>query len=637
MRLPTHLQLAILPLLPVCRGAIYEAFDALPRSKFDYVIVGAGAGGSVLANRLSEDSHISVLLVEAGSSNAGVLNSIVPMFLPLLNPDTPYDWNYTTTPQGGLDGRSINFGSGHMLGGSTSVNYMAYTRGSSEDWDRYARLTGDEGWSWRSIQKYLRRKEKWTPPADNHNTAGQFDPRVHGSTGINSVSLPGFPHPFDSRVIAATKENSSAFPWNLDINSGRPLGVVDSGSILVSECPRIDFEVDSRFWRVPPPEEEQRFSLDSRFCDSASILDPESDQNRCQNRLRIDGESSTLTPPNDSDGGQRSSAATSYLGPDFISRPNLHVLVNSRVTKLVQTGEENGKPALRSILLLSGIGDKNDLTALGIRTVLDNPSVGRNLTDHPLLINQWYANSTGTFDALQRNVSFVMEELAAWEQTQKGLLVNSILSHLIWSRLPDHSFSIPDPSAGPNSAHYELILANGWGRATPIPATGNFIAIGTSISAPTSVGEITLRTSNPFDQPNINPNLIGTDFDVFVMTEAVRAARAFFSAKAWNGYVLGEFDDLAVATDDAKLEQYIRKNSASILHPVGTASMSSQAATFGVVDPDLVVKGISGLRIADASVLPLLPSAHTQVPVYVVAERAADLLKTKYGLLASYP
>jgi choline dehydrogenase-like flavoprotein len=117
------------------------------------------------------------------------------------------------------------------------------------------------------------------------------------------------------------------------------------------------------------------------------------------------------------------------------------------------------------------------------------------------------------------------------------------------------------------------------------------------------VGELTLNTANPFDQPNINPNLLGTDFDLFVMAEAVQAARDFVKAKAWNGYIIREFEDLAAATNAAKVKAYIQANAGTVFHPVGTASMSPKGASFGVVDPDLVAKGISGLRIADASIL----------------------------------
>ncbi|KAJ3881119.1 hypothetical protein F5051DRAFT_495118 [Lentinula edodes] len=572
-------------------AVVIRNLDTVVSQPFDFIVVGGGAGGSVIANRLTENPDVSVLLVEAGGSNEGVLNIAAPGLVNFLV-NSAWDWNFTSTPQSALNNRTLTVSRGFILGGTTSTNQMVYTRGSSEDYDLWANITDDAGWSWDSLQKYIRKNERFTPPVDHHNTTGQFDPNVHSFDGIVSVSLQGFPNEIDNRTIQTTSEMNKEFPFNLDMNSGYQLGI---GWV------------------------------------QATIGD-----------------------------GTRSSSAASYLGPSFISRPNLHVLLNTRVLRVlenehqpsdfraVEFTQDSGvtthtitasKEVIISagtimtphILMHSGIGDSEELHSLGIQTVHNLPSVGKNLTEQPIVRNKWLVNSTHTLETIARNDTLLAEVTREWQHRRMGPLVDPPLSFIGWLRLPGNSSifqQVPDPAAGPNTSHYELIITNG-ALAQPAPATGNFLTFSTSVSSPTSRGTITLNSSNPLEYPLINFNLFSTTFDRFVVREAFRNTKKFLAAHSWDNYILSPPTN---ATTDEELDEYINQNAATENHPVGTAAMSSKRAAYGVVDPDLRVKGLSGLRIVDASVFPRLPAAHTQVPVYIVAERAADLIKDAWGI-----
>ncbi|KAJ7045934.1 aryl-alcohol-oxidase from pleurotus Eryingii [Mycena alexandri] len=550
-----------------------------------------GTAGNVVANRLTENPGTSVLILEAGGSNAGVLDIIVPFFCPRATPNTPQDWNYTTVPQVGMNGRSISYPRGHVLGGSSSVNYMVYTRGSKEDFDRFANITGDAGWSWDRLAPYFKKNEHFNQPVDHHNTTGQFDPAIHSFDGINSVTLASYATSLDFRVIETTKELKSEFPFNLDMNSGNPIG-----------------------W-------------------------------------------GQMTVKN----GSRSSSATSYLGPQFIGRPNLHVLVNARVTRVLPTASNDfrtvdhyvetaigkrltitakkevvlsaGSIGSPSILMYSGIGNSSALQQLGIKPLHNLPSVGQNLTDHSLLPMAWLVNSTDTFETAERNATLAAEELVEWNSTRMGPLVNTPLGQIGWLRVPDNSSifeRFPDPAAGPNTPHYELIFTNG--GVGPPPPIGNFMGIVAAVVSPASRGWVMLNSSDPLAAPLINPNLVGSEVDVFFMRYAVRSALRIAAAKAFDGYVISPAFPLNSTSTDDEIDAFIRENTGTVFHPVGTCSITPRHADFGVVDPDLRVKGLTGLRVVDLSVMPLIAAAHTQVSAYMIGERGADIIKEAWNL-----
>ncbi|KAF2100581.1 aryl-alcohol-oxidase from pleurotus Eryingii [Rhizodiscina lignyota] len=580
---------------------LYTSPADVGNKSYDFVIVGGGTAGCVLAARLTEDPGVRVLVVEAGGDNhdPDALNTTIPFLAPTLA-NSAVTWNFTTTPQQELQNRSVAFERGHVLGGSSSVNVLAYQRGSDEVYDRWARVVEDDGWAWKNVRRYYLRNSRIVPPADGHSITGQFIPSAHGN-GPVQVSFDNRHDVSNDFVLGAAKMATDTHKFRLDLNAGNFTGT----SFLQS-------------------------SIGS---------------------------------------GIRSSSATAYLDPLRIGRENLDVLIGTRATKLISSKTKGKSPSIEGvelgqtkgsacvsvmtkkevilsagvigtpmILQLSGIGPAAQLKQLGISTLVDIPDVGSNLMDQPFAALYWFVNSSQTWDEYLRNTTIEAEDLEEWKTKHQGLLAGASAGSVSYVRLPSNASifkTVPDPSAGLESAHVEMLYTNGFSRLglIPFPDKGNFMTVEHVVVSPTSRGSVRLNSSDPFAAPIIDPNYLSSEFDRFAMMAGIRSTFDFLKLPAFKGFIGEPLVDLQLDSgSDATLLGYIRNNTVTVNHGCGTARMSPVGADWGVLDPNLKVKKVNGLRVVDASSIVLIPETHIQAPTYIIAEKAADMIKSDYRL-----
>ncbi|KAJ3509487.1 hypothetical protein NMY22_g16273 [Coprinellus aureogranulatus] len=599
LRVPLLAASCIVTSVPVF-GKVYHGIDELPATlpEFDFIVAGGGTAGCVLASRLSESKQFKVLVVEAGPeyvhksdmvisllgtkltspltrSNTGILNITVPAYTPVGH----VRWNFTSEPMPGLNGRTLPVSRGHVLGGSSSVNAMVYTRGSADDYDNWGRVTGDRRWSWEGLWPYILRSERWTAPAGGRNATGQYDPSVHGYDGKVMTSLPwSGPDEADKRALRNT-ELQPEFPFVKDLNSGSPIGLSFVQSTIGN--------------------------------------------------------------------GERSSAATAYLPPQVRERPNLTILLNTYITRVCATSRTGLQPDIRTleiapraggerititaskelilsggvigsahILLNSGVGNITELTALGIPSLLGAPDVGRNLMEHVAVPMTWRT--------VPHNITSIPQDVAweMWTKNRTGPLTQRAGHQFLFARLPANSTlfqTYEDPSTGPRTPHLQAGLT----------AVGNQ-SFGSQIfglMTPYSRGSLKLRSNNPFDDPIIDLNLLSHPFDLAALREGARLMKRWYSGPAWEGYITGLAGPDPDTLSEEEFEKAVRDTAVTFVHPHGTVQMASRASRRGVVDGELRVKGATGLRVVDGSVFPFIPSANSQAAVYILAERASDLIR----------
>ncbi len=537
-------------------------------SEFDFIVVGAGSAGCVVANRLSEDGRNRVLLIEAGGEDTNPIFRI-PLLAGVAYWYKPTNWGYETLPQNGLDGRSLKWPRGKVLGGSSTINGMMYMRGTRGDYDRWAQM-GCRGWSYADVLPYFRRSE------DNPKRRG--DP-YHGQGGPLRVVRAKAENPLYSAFLTAG--TAEGHPRNDDFNGARQEGLGP-----------YDFKIRD---------------------------------------------------------GRRESSATAFLRPAR-NRANLTVWTNTQALRLeISDGRATGIRVRRGgvdetatarreivlcggaintpqLLMLSGIGDPARLREAGIDPKVESRDVGRNLQDH-LGVYLTYA---------------CREPITLYSLFRPDRAALAFLRALVFGSGP--AAAVPLEAGGFLKTRPELeepdihiTFVPGLNLETTRAGQGrhgyliNFYQL-----RPESRGEITLAGPDPLAAPRIDPNYLHAETDRICMRDGLRLARGIGENQALARY---READISPTSEDfrseAAMDAWVRQGANTIFHPVGTARMGGDPHS--VVDPELRVRGVSGLRVADASVMPLVIGGNTSAPCMMIGEKAADMMLGRPALPREEP
>ena len=540
--------------------------ETIFQGAFDYVVVGAGTAGCVLANRLSEDADVSVLLIEAGGKDDYRWIHVPVGYLYCIgNPRT--DWLYRTGEEAGLGGRSLAYPRGRVLGGSSSINGMIYMRGQREDYDEWARATGDASWSWDAVLPVFKRSE------DHHGGADAW----HGAGGPWRVER----QRLKWQVLEAFREaaQQAGIPATDDFNRGDNSGV---GYFEVNQKRGVRWNASKAFLR--PALERPNLTVVT----GAQVR-----------RLTFDGKRCT---------------GVAYRGGASGSR---EFVAQARGEVVLAAGAVNSP----QLLELSGIGNGARLQQLGIDVLHDLRGVGENLQDHLQLRLAYRVRGVRTLNTMTAHwwgKLMIGVQYALWRSGPMSMSPSQLGA---FAKSSDDDASITRPDI---EYHVQPLSLDRFGE--PLHRFDAFTASACHLR-PTSRGSIHIASPDPFAPPTIAPNYLSTDYDRHVAANALRLTRRIVQAPALARYAPEEILPGPKFQTEEELVAAAGAIGTTIFHPVGTCRMGCADDPGAVVDARLRVFGVTGLRVVDASVMPTITSGNTNSPTLMIAERASDMIR----------
>ncbi|MEM9776074.1 MAG: choline dehydrogenase [Chloroflexota bacterium] len=525
---------------------------------FDYVVIGAGSAGCVVANRMSENGRNSVLVLEAGGPDKAKEIHIPAAFSALFK--TENDWAYETEPQESMNGLKLYWPRGKMLGGSSSINAMIYQRGAPSDYDGWAEK-GNEEWGWEDVLPYFKK-------AQNQERGDSSLEGMHGRGGPLNVMDLRDPSQISGAFVSAAIQ--AGYKSNKDFNDGEQEGF--------------------GYYQVTQKK------------------------------------------------GSRNSTAVAYLKP-ALGRANLQAETHALVTKLIIenkhcTGVEYTQNGTKKIvtankevilcggsinspqlLMLSGVGPADHLKDVGVDVQMDLPGVGHNLQDHLATMVTFHAKEKNTLAGAE-----TLGQLAKYILFKRGMLTSNIGESGGFVKLD------PESKAPELQFHFApgFFIRHGFENPEENGKPLHGLSIGPTLVKVKSRGQIELKSSDPSDYPKIQPNYLSHPDDLEVLIKGVKIAREIGRQPALAKFIGSPYLPSAEIQTDAEIEDHIRQNTQSLYHPTGTCKMGVDP--MAVVSPNLKVHGISGLRVADASIMPEIVNANTNAPSIMIGEKCADMI-----------